>query len=62
MKKEYYKITYRDKNFNYEKPFLFNCYDKDTLDIHIKRFLENGYYDIKIYNVIETEELIKEIN
>lgn len=61
MSREFYKITYRDKGFNYEEPFLFNCYDMEFLDTFIKRFIAHGYYDIKVYKVIEAEELIKEI-
>lgn len=62
MIRECYKITYRDKDFNYKEPFLFNCYDMEFLDTFIKGFLERGYYDIKVYHVIETSELIKEID
>lgn len=62
MSREFYKITYREKGFNYKLPFLFNCYDVDILDIQIKRFVARGCYNIKVYHVVETEELIKKIN
>lgn len=62
MRKEFYKITYRDKLVNYKKPFVFECEGKILLDVQIKKFIANEYHDIKIYKVVETEELIEEIN
>lgn len=62
MGREFYKITYREKGFNYKAPFLFKCYDMDMLEIQIKRLVDCGYYDIKVYHVVENEELIKEID
>lgn len=59
---EHYKITYRDKDFNYKDLFMFKWYDRETLNIIINKFIENEYWDIKVCHVIETEELIKEIN
>lgn len=62
MRKEFYKITYRDKLVNYKNPFVFECESKILLDVQIKKFIANEYHDIKIYKVVETEELIEEIN
>lgn len=62
MRKEFYKITYRDKLVNYKKPFVFECGSETLLGVQIKKFIGNKYYDIKIYKVVETEELIEEIN
>lgn len=62
MSREFYKITYREKGFNYKAPFLFNCYDMAILDVQIERFVARGCYDIKVYHVVENEKLVREIN
>lgn len=63
MYKEYYLITYRVKGSHLEEPIKITCRDDKTLELYIEELKKSPvYYDIKIYKVLETCELLYELD
>lgn len=63
MYKEYYLITYRVKDLHLEEPIKLTCRDDEALELYIERLRNSAtHYDIKIYKVLETCELLYELD
>lgn len=58
MKKEFYKVTYFSKDDDFIGPFMHQCYSEEELSSFITYLKSMDKYNITVYKVIQTEEII----
>lgn len=62
MIREYYRVIYTQKGSKFKVPFMHISYNDEELEDYIRFAKTTDKENIKIYKILETSELIKEID